>query len=150
DRTALAEAEVEYESHTSPSIYVEFDLTAESSSRIAAQHPALSGRRLSVLIWTTTPWTIPANLAVAFHPDFTYAAYDVDGRTIIIAERMADAVTTGTGRAFTAPVASFKGEQLDRLTFTHPLYDRESLGVLAGYVTLEQGTGVVHTAPGHG
>ncbi len=150
DRTALAEAEVEYESHTSPSIYVEFDLTAESASRLTAEHPALSGRRLSVLIWTTTPWTIPANLAVAFHPDFTYAAYDVDGRTIIIAERMADAVTTGTGRTFAAPVASFKGEQLERLTFTHPLYERESLGVLAGYVTLEQGTGVVHTAPGHG
>jgi isoleucyl-tRNA synthetase len=150
DRTALAEAEVEYEPHTSPSIYVEFDLTTDSAAKLAAQVPALEGRPLSVLIWTTTPWTIPANLAVAFHPDFDYAAFDVDGRTIIIAQRMAEAVSAGTGRAFVAPLASFKGETMEHLRFRHPLYDRESLGVLAAYVTLEQGTGAVHTAPGHG
>src|SRR5690606_35873292 len=87
DRTALAEAEVEYEPHTSPSIYVEFDLTPESLKRLAGTVPSLAGHRVSVLIWTTTPWTIPANLGVAFHPDFDYAAYDVDGRAIIVAER---------------------------------------------------------------
>jgi isoleucyl-tRNA synthetase len=150
DRTALAEAEVEYEPHTSPSIYVEFDLTADSAAKLAARVPGLAGRRLSVLIWTTTPWTIPANLGIAFHPDFDYAAFDIDGRAIIIAERMAEAVSSGTGRAFTGPLASFKGETMEHLKFLHPLYDRESLGVLASYVTLEQGTGAVHTAPGHG
>jgi isoleucyl-tRNA synthetase len=150
DRTALAEAEVEYEQHTSPSIYVEFDATEAGLAQLAAKVPALAGRRVSVLIWTTTPWTIPANLAVAFHPDFDYAAYDVEGRTIVIAERMADAVTAGTSKTFANPVASFKGELLEQIAFRHPLYARESIGVLASYVTLEQGTGVVHTAPGHG
>ncbi len=150
DRTALAEAEVEYEPHTSPSIYVEFDLTGEGTRQLVAKVPALSGRKLSVLIWTTTPWTIPANLAVAFHPDFTYAAFDVDGRAIVIAEDMADAVGAATGRTFAGKLASFSGEVMDRLPFRHPLYERESIGVLATYVTLEQGTGVVHTAPGHG
>jgi isoleucyl-tRNA synthetase len=150
DRTALAEAEVEYEPHRSPSIYVEFDLMPASAVKLAAHVPALAGRHLSVLIWTTTPWTIPANLGVAFHPDFDYAAFDVDGRAVIIAERMAEAVATETGRTFSAPLASFKGGVMEHLTFRHPLYDRESLGVLASYVTLEQGTGAVHTAPGHG
>ncbi|ODS53555.1 MAG: isoleucine--tRNA ligase [Acidobacteria bacterium SCN 69-37] len=150
DRTALAEAEVEYDTHRSPSIYVEFDLTAEATAQLASRVPALAGRALSVLIWTTTPWTIPANLGIAFHPDFTYAGYDIDGRIVIIAERMAESVSAGTGRTFAAPIASFPGTTLEHLTFKHPLYDRTSLGVLAPYVTLEQGTGAVHTAPGHG
>jgi len=150
DRTALAEAEVEYETHKSPSIYVEFDLTAASAGQLTASVPALAGRALSVLIWTTTPWTIPANLGIAFHPDFDYAAFDVDGRVIIIAAQMADAVSTGTGHTFANPLASFKGTALEHLAFEHPLYPRESTGVLAHYVTLEQGTGAVHTAPGHG
>ena len=76
-RTALAEAEVEYEDHTSPSIYVEFPLSEDSHAELAQRVPALAGRQVSVLIWTTTPWTIPSNLAVAFHPDFEYGAYDV-------------------------------------------------------------------------
>ena len=150
DRTALAEAEVEYEQHKSPSIHVEFELTPASAAKLAASVPGLAGRALSVLIWTTTPWTIPANLGIAFNPDYDYAAFDVEGRTIIIAERMADIVTAATGRTFAAPIVSFKGEVMEHLTFRHPLYDRESLGVLASYVTLEQGTGAVHTAPGHG
>ena len=150
DRTALAEAEVEYESHTSPSIYVEFDLTEAGHQALASRMPALAGRRVSVLIWTTTPWTIPANLGIAFHPDFEYSAFDVDGRVVIIADALADTVSKATGRAFTTKIASCSGEVFERLTFKHPLYDRESLGVLAHYVTLEQGTGAVHTAPGHG
>ncbi len=150
DRTALAEAEVEYETHKSPSIYVEFDLTPASAGQLTAAVPALTGRALSVLIWTTTPWTIPANLGIAFHPDFDYAAFDVDGRVIIIAAQMADAVSAGTGHTFVNPLVSFKGAALEHLAFQHPLYPRESKGVLAHYVTLEQGTGAVHTAPGHG
>ena len=149
-RTALAEAEVEYEAHTSPSIYVEFPLASESAGELASRVPELAGRDVSVLIWTTTPWTIPSNLAVAFHPEFDYAAYDIDGRAVIVAEALAPAVAAATGRDFTKVVARMKGEQLEYIRFRHPLFNRDSLGVLGAYVTLEAGTGVVHTAPGHG
>ncbi len=149
-RTALAEAEVEYEPHTSPSIYVEFPLEPGSAGELAARVPALAGRDVSVLIWTTTPWTIPSNLAVAFHPEFDYAAYDVEGRAVIVAEALAPKVAEETGRSFSTVVAKMKGEQLEHIRFRHPLFDRDSLGVLGAYVTLEAGTGVVHTAPGHG
>jgi len=88
-RTALAEAEVEYEDHSSPSIYVEFPLATDAGQALATRVPALAGRNVSVLIWTTTPWTIPSNLAIAFHPEFDYAAYDVDGRALIVAEGLA-------------------------------------------------------------
>ncbi|HJZ71173.1 MAG TPA: class I tRNA ligase family protein, partial [Vicinamibacterales bacterium] len=149
-RTALAEAEVEYEDHTSPSIYVEFPLEPESAGELASHVPALKGRKVSVLIWTTTPWTIPSNLAVAFHPEFDYAAYDVDGRAVIVAETLAPTVGQVVGRRFDRPVARMKGDQLEGLRFRHPLYDRSSLAVLGDYVTLDAGTGAVHTAPGHG
>ena len=149
-RTALAEAEVEYEDHTSPSIYAEFRLARDSVGELAARIPQLKGRDVSVLIWTTTPWTIPSNMAVAFHPEFDYAAYDVEGRAVIIAEALAPAVSQVVGRAFDRPLARIKGDQLEGLRFEHPLYDRASLAVLGDYVTLDAGTGVVHTAPGHG
>jgi isoleucyl-tRNA synthetase len=149
-RTALAEAEVEYENHTSPSIYVEFPLAPGSGSELSARVPELAGREVSVLIWTTTPWTIPSNLAVAFHRDFDYTAYDVDGRAVIVAEALAPAVAQAVGRAFDRPVARMKGEVLEGIRFRHPLYERDSVGVLGDYVTLEAGTGAVHTAPGHG
>jgi isoleucyl-tRNA synthetase len=149
-RTALAEAEVEYEDHSSPSIYVEFPLAADSAADLGARVPALAGRDVSVLIWTTTPWTIPSNLAVAFHPDFDYAAYDVEGRAVIVAEKLASAVAQAVGRRFDQPVAHMKGDRLEGLRFRHPLYERDSLAVVADYVTLDQGTGAVHTAPGHG
>ena len=149
-RTALAEAEVEYADHSSPSIYVEFSLAESSVDELAARVPALAGRPVSVLIWTTTPWTIPSNLAVAFHPEFDYAAYEVDGRAVIVAEALASRVSEAGGRALGAPIARMKGEQLERIRFRHPLYARDSVGVLADYVTLEAGTGAVHTAPGHG
>src|SRR3954465_3342089 len=149
-RTALAEAEVEYEDHSSPSIYVEFPLAPESAEEIGTRIPELKGRDVSVLIWTTTPWTIPSNLAIAFHPEFDYAAYEVDGRAVIVAEALAPRVAEGAGRTFAPPIARMKGELLERLNFRHPLFDRDSLAVLADYVTLEQGTGAVHTAPGHG
>src|SRR5438309_1943423 len=129
-RTALAEAEVEYEDHTSPSIYVEFPLASSSQSELAARVPALTGRSVSVLIWTTTPWTIPSNLAIAFHPEFDYAAYDVDGRAVIVAEALASNVAAATGKTFGAPIARVKGEELEHIRFQHPLYARTSLGVL--------------------
>jgi isoleucyl-tRNA synthetase len=161
-RTALAEAEVEYEDHTSPSIYVEFPLADESAGEVASRFPELANRAVSVLIWTTTPWTIPSNLAIAFHPDFDYAAYEVPDdrsatasaerqpRVVIVAEALAPNVAAVAGKTFGAPVARMKGAQLERLRFQHPLYTRTSLGVLGGYVTLDAGTGAVHTAPGHG
>jgi isoleucyl-tRNA synthetase len=149
-RTALAEAEVEYEPHTSPSIYVEFPLSDESLSALGRRVPALAGRSVSVLIWTTTPWTIPSNLAIAFHPDYVYGAYPVDGTTVIVAKDLRDAVAAKTGRTFGEALAEFDGRTMERLSFRHPLYNRDSLAVLGDYVTLEAGTGAVHTAPGHG
>ena len=149
-RTALAEAEVEYEDHSSPSIYVEFPLSPDAAADLAARVPALAGRQVSVLIWTTTPWTIPSNLAIAFHPEFDYAAYEVDGRAVIVAEGLAERVGALVGRPFQNAIAKMKGEALEGIRFRHPLYERDSVGVLADYVTLEQGTGAVHTAPGHG
>jgi isoleucyl-tRNA synthetase len=149
-RTALAEAEVEYADHSSPSIYVEFPLANSSASDMASRVPGLEGRQVSVLIWTTTPWTIPSNLAVAFHPEFDYAAFDVDGRAVIVAEQLASTVGTIVGRDFSKPVAKMKGTALEGVRFRHPLYERDSVGVLGEYVTLDAGTGAVHTAPGHG
>jgi len=149
-RTALAEAEVEYADHVSPSIYVEFPLAPESLDDLASRVAALRGRDVSVVIWTTTPWTIPSNLAIAFHPEFDYAAYDVDGRAVIMAEALAPRVAEATGLTLGAPIARMKGQQLESIRFRHPLYARDSIAVLADYVTLDAGTGAVHTAPGHG
>jgi isoleucyl-tRNA synthetase len=149
-RTALAEAEVEYADHVSPSIYVEFPLAPESQQELGSRVPALAGHNVSVVIWTTTPWTIPSNLAIAFHPDFDYAAFDVEGRAIIMAEALAPRVADATGLTFGAPVAKMKGAALENIRFRHPLYTRDSIAVLAEYVTLDAGTGAVHTAPGHG
>jgi isoleucyl-tRNA synthetase len=134
-RTALAEAEVEYEPHTSPSIYVEFPMKDQD---------------VSVLIWTTTPWTIPNNLAIAFHPEYEYGVYDVDGRKIIVARQLAETIGKTIGKSFDKLLATFSGKEMERVVFRHPIYDRDSPGVLGDYVTLDAGTGAVHTAPGHG
>jgi isoleucyl-tRNA synthetase len=149
-RTALAEAEVEYEQHSSPSIDVEFPIAPEGARDLGDRVPALKGKSVSVLIWTTTPWTIPSNLAIAFHPEYTYGAYPADGGVVIVAEQLAAQVAARTGRAFGMPVATFMGRTLEGIRFRHPLYQRDSVGVLGEYVTLDQGTGAVHTAPGHG
>ncbi len=125
-------------------------MSADAGADLAARVPALAGRSVSVLIWTTTPWTIPSNLAIAFHPEFDYAAYDVEGRAVIVAEGLAERVGQVIGKPFDRRLARMKGEQLEGIRFRHPLYERDSVGVLADYVTLEQGTGAVHTAPGHG
>jgi isoleucyl-tRNA synthetase len=147
DRTALAEAEVEYEMHTSPSIYVRYRLTSDP----AAIDPALAGKQVSTIIWTTTPWTLPASLAVAFHPDFEYVALATEGGEVyLVAAALALPVAAACSLGPTTEIARFKGEVLDRVTFQHPFLDRSILGVLATYVTADQGTGAVHTAPSHG
>src|SRR6266498_2307718 len=112
-RTALAEAEVEYGDHDSPSIYVEFPLAESSREEFAFRFPQLAARDVSVLIWTTTPWTIPSNLAVAFNPQFEYGAYDVEGRVVIVAEGLAAKVGAAVGRSFDRPIARIRGDQLE-------------------------------------
>jgi isoleucyl-tRNA synthetase len=146
DRTALADAEIEYEMHTSPSIYVKYALTSDS----AAIDPALAGKTVSTIIWTTTPWTLPASLAVAFHPDLDYVATEQDGQVYIVADALRAAVTETCKLGNPVEIARFKGTKLERATFQHPFLDRRILGVLADYVTTDQGTGAVHTAPAHG
>ena len=156
DRTALAEAEVEYESHTSPSIYVRYRLTSAPEPL----DPALAGREVYTIIWTTTPWTIPASMAVAFHPDFEYVALAASGDpkspsspsdpVYIVAAELAPAVISACKLGTTTELARFKGSRLEHTTFKHPFLERSILGVLATYVTADQGTGAVHTAPSHG
>jgi len=147
DRTALAEAEVEYEQHTSPSVYIRYQLTSDA----AAVNTALAGKAVYTIIWTTTPWTIPASQAVAFNPEMEYVALqNSDGNIYIVAEALAAYVKAACSLSDTTEIAHFKGEMLDRATFQHPFLDREVLGVLASYVTADQGTGAVHTAPAHG
>jgi isoleucyl-tRNA synthetase len=143
--TALAEAEVEYADHTSPSIYVRFALKDDVSAAI----PALSGKQVYVVIWTTTPWTIPANLAVALHPDFDYVALETGKGVLIVAEGLKDNFLAAVGLTGSV-IATFKAGQLERKVCKHPFYDRDSLVLLGEHVTLEAGTGCVHTAPGHG
>jgi isoleucyl-tRNA synthetase len=143
--TALAEAEVEYADHTSPSIYVRFALRDDVSSAI----PALAGKQAYVVIWTTTPWTIPANLAVALHPEFDYVALETERGVLIVAEGLKDAFLEAVGLTGTV-IATFKAGLLERKACQHPFYDRDSIILLGEHVTLEAGTGCVHTAPGHG
>src|SRR6185312_12197237 len=123
-------------------------LAPDGAAELSRRVPALAGREVSALIWTTTPWTIPSNLALAFHPEYDYAAYEVDGRAVIVAERLAPAVAAIVGRPFERPIARMTGEVFEGIRFRHPLYERDSVGVLADYVTLDAGTGVVHTARG--
>ncbi|HUQ91355.1 MAG TPA: isoleucine--tRNA ligase [Bryobacteraceae bacterium] len=145
-RTALAEAEVEYETHTSPSVWIRFALTSDP----AAIDPTLAGRNVYALIWTTTPWTIPANMAIAFHPRFEYAAVDGNGDVYLVAKELLKQTAEVCGWADAKTIATFPGERIEKSVFRHPFLDRDSLGILAEHVTLEQGTGAVHTAPGHG
>ena len=146
DRTALAEAEVEYSDHTSPSIWVRFKLTSDPANL----DPALAGSHVYGLIWTTTPWTIPANMAIAYNPRYEYAAVDVAGAVYIVAAELLQVTAEKLGWAEYSKLASFPGARMDRSMFRHPFLERDSLGILADHVTLEQGTGAVHTAPGHG
>jgi isoleucyl-tRNA synthetase len=147
-KTALAEAEVEYQDHTTPSIYVKFPVISD----IAARLPKLVGEKTSVVIWTTTPWTIPANLAIAFHEDFLYAAVKVKGEVLILAKDLLDYCLDAFGFR-NEPyeiLDEFPGSVMEGLTCRHPLIDRETLLILAPFVTLDAGSGCVHIAPGHG
>jgi isoleucyl-tRNA synthetase len=146
DKTALAEAEVEYEQHASPSVWVKYALTSDPA-QIDAR---LAGRKVNTIIWTTTPWTLPASMAVAFHPDLEYVALEHEGELYIVADALAKATEEAVGFSGADVAARFLGKQLDRVTFKHPFLDRSILGVLANYVTTDQGTGAVHTAPSHG
>jgi isoleucyl-tRNA synthetase len=147
DRTALAEAEVEYENHTSPSIYVRYKMTSDPSKLDLL----LAGHDVYTIIWTTTPWTLPASLAVAFNPDFDYVALqDKTGKIYIVAEELAAATIAACNLSEAGEATRFKGRALERTTYQHPFLDREVLGVLATYVTADTGTGAVHTAPAHG
>src|SRR5688572_9176006 len=172
DQTALAEAEVEYHQHTSPSVYVKFPLRSDP----ALIDPALAGRKVFVLIWTTTPWTLPANLGIAVHPDFEYSAFAHRDEVFIVASELLESVAEKCGLATTAEplqvLARFSGSRLDRLECSHAWLDRPSLLMVGEHVTLggeadaeveldvreardskktgKSGTGCVHTAPGHG
>ena len=168
DQTALAEAEVEYEQHTSPSVYVKFPLQSDP----ALIDPALAGRKVFALIWTTTPWTLPANLGIAVHPDYDYVAVESGDEIYIVAADLVDSVAQKCGLATPTVLARFRGAKLDRLEAKHPWIDRPSLFMLGEHVTLggeadaetdldvseareksvtsKAGTGLVHTAPGHG
>ncbi len=166
DQTALAEAEVEYKEHTSPSVYVKFPLKSDP----ALIDPALTGKNVFVVIWTTTPWTLPANLGIAVHPDFDYSAVEVsDAEVFIVASELSKAFVETCGFAEFEEIARFKGSKLDRLEARHAWLDRTSLLMNGEHVTLgeadaeveldvrfenksagKSGTGCVHTAPGHG
>jgi isoleucyl-tRNA synthetase len=157
DETALAEAEVEYANHTSPSIWVRYALTSDP----AALDPALAGKKVATIIWTTTPWTLPASMAVAFNPREEYVAIASGEWVYIVARKLveetarnceldASPLESDARRRETRVLATLPGSKLERATFAHPFLERSILGVLADYVTMDQGTGAVHTAPSHG
>jgi len=142
--TALAEAEIEYEDKQSGSIYVRFPL--------ADEFPPVTqtGKPVSMLIWTTTPWTLPANVAIALHPRYRYVGIDTGVEILVMAKDLVERVAGETGLEGYTVVDEFAGSEVEGLYCEHPWSDRRSVIVLADYVTLEQGTGCVHIAPGHG
>ena len=147
-QTALAEAEVEYADHTSPSIYVAFPI---QDPKLTDKLPQAAGLETSVVIWTTTPWTIPSNMAVALHADFEYALIKTGPKNaIIVAKELAADLCAKFGVTDMEILAIVSGAELEGVEARHPLIDRPSPMVLADYVTLDAGTGAVHTAPGHG
>lgn len=142
-RTALAEAEIEYKQHTSPSIWVKFKLNKESADKLGLPHETY------VVIWTTTPWTIPSNMAIAVHPALKYTAIQTGNECYIVGEDLLKNFAEECSISYEL-LKSFVGSELENLITKHPLIDRESMIVLANYVTTDAGTGCVHTAPGHG
>lgn len=139
--TALAEAEIEYHDKRSPSIYVKFTVTDGKGKLDTGTH---------VVIWTTTPWTIPANLAIALHPELEYAVVDVNGELLVVAAELADDVAKQVGWESYDVKRKLKGQELEGVVCVHPFYDRPSPIILGDHVTLDAGSGCVHTAPGHG
>jgi isoleucyl-tRNA synthetase len=144
-KTALADAEVEYHNHKSPSIYVKFPVKdPETLKRIGSK---LSN--VSIVIWTTTPWTLPANLGISLHPDFEYGVFEHNGEGLVIAKALKEFVEKDTGISLKLE-KTFVGKDLDYGKARHPWMDRDSLIMIGTHVTQEAGTGAVHTAPGHG
>ncbi|WP_066066576.1 isoleucine--tRNA ligase [Neobacillus soli] len=139
--SALAEAEIEYQDKRSPSIYVGFKVKDGKN---------VLDTDTQIVIWTTTPWTIPANLGISVHPDLTYVVVSVDGNKYLVAEALLEAVTKEIGWENASVVQKVKGAELENLVAAHPLYERDSLVMLGDHVTTDAGTGCVHTAPGHG
>ena len=179
DQTALAEAEVEYENRRSPSVYVAFRTEAGTPGQLPERRtvplseafPALKGRAVDLVIWTTTPWTLPANLAVAVHPGLEYVFYDLGARVVVVAKDLlpkvlgeiapdqlaVKTIAAAGGEVSAAALVDPRrilgyatGQDLEGYAYRHPFIDRQSVIVLGEHVTLEQGTGLVHTAPGHG
>ena len=146
-RTALAEAEVEYADHTSNSVFVRFPLT---DPKLREVFPMADPAKTFAAIWTTTPWTLPSNMAVAAHPEFDYALVEHAGEFYVLASRLVPVCAEAFGWSGHKVLAEVPGARLEGLTARHPFYDRPSPVVLADYVTLDAGTGLVHTAPGHG
>ncbi len=146
DNTALAEAEVEYEDHTSPSIWVTFNVVGGGTGAAGAK----VGSDVSAVIWTTTPWTIPHNRGLAFHPDYEYVVLQTEkGKLLLAADRVA-ALQADCDLKEAKELGRFKGQDFEGMKFQHPFLPIQVPGVLADYVTLDQGSGIVHTAPGHG
>ncbi|HRY13365.1 MAG TPA: isoleucine--tRNA ligase [Syntrophomonadaceae bacterium] len=139
--TALAEAEIEYHDKVSPSIYVKFPVT---------EGKGIIPDGSAIIIWTTTPWTLPANVAVCLHPEFTYVVVKVKDQKYVLAKELLDNVAAQLGWSDYQIVTEFTGQQIDRAVCRHPFIDRDSLVIMGEHVTLEAGTGCVHTAPGHG
>lgn len=146
-RTALAEAEVEYADLTSPSIYVRFPLPDEDLRRA---FPEADPACAHIVIWTTTPWTLPSNMAVAVHPEFEYALVQTPDAQYVLAAELVEGVAGIFGWDEWRVLGTARGEALEHLKARHPFYDRDSLIILGEHVTLDAGTGAVHTAPGHG
>ncbi|MEK6581841.1 MAG: class I tRNA ligase family protein, partial [Nitrospirota bacterium] len=144
--TALAEAEVEYADKESPSVFVKFEVDDENINKYL---PALKGKKVFVIIWTTTPWTLPANLAIAFNPDLTYAGVEHGNEVYIAAEGRLDALKKRIGLNGKI-LAKVSGKGLEGMFVLHPFIQRTSRAVLGEFVSLEEGTGIVHIAPGHG
>ncbi|MBI2605758.1 MAG: isoleucine--tRNA ligase [Deltaproteobacteria bacterium] len=147
--TALADAEIEYHDHRSPSIHVKFYFDNESVEKTPELKALSRGKPVALVIWTTTPWTLPANLAIALHPEFDYAALDTGSEILIVAEGLREKFLSETNLSAerTGTIAAVKLERLETL---HPFMNRPSLVILGEHVTLDAGTGAVHTAPGHG
>ena len=146
-QTALAEAEIEYQDESAPSIFVKFRMQDDLSS----DYPELKGKSVFVVIWTTTPWTLPANLAIALHPEFEYAAVEVGhNQVFIMARELIQSAMKIFGISDYAVIAEINPKTLERKKCRHPMVERDSLIILGDHVTLDAGTGCVHTAPGHG
>ncbi|CAM3574138.1 isoleucine--tRNA ligase [Marinicrinis lubricantis] len=139
--SALAEAEIEYKEKTSPSIYVAFEVK-DGKGKLPDD--------AAVVIWTTTPWTLPANLAISIHPDFDYVLVEAGGRKLLLAEGLLQQASEEIGWEQVKVLDKWKGAELEHITCKHPFYDRASVVILGEHVTLDAGTGCVHTAPGHG